>query len=577
MAKYYLPGIGGQINRNNDDSSPYQVSPMLNTYSPRLFGAPQQLTHLNDMRLLSAPDESHYGPVGDFYLTKILQDAQICNFSIGRAVFTGGMSSVANIFRVAAQYAVAMHRYDIYGTNNSEVKNNNTVNSVMQEANIETYKNKLGEVEEEFQITTAGTAGLTGLDEDTTVLDTESMGVKDLLASLGDMFVKGGALLTADILTSLSVQQPFYTFESDWFTHMNNVKTMINTAVIMLGLQKAPVRIGDCLYPIGMDVNVKKDNDVWSNYRYITPTSGLGDVTGIDTLSGDTSQYVSFMIDSSSVSESYTNNVGDSQLFSNVMNSGSSYGAELAFLTNSSIGKVDDFLINKLGDATNIAQRLVSSLTGGIGRFTAAITGSMARSYLGDHTIYPQVYQSSSSSSSMTFTIHLTSDGDPYSFLINILVPLFHLFDMAWPRLSKNNASAYQYPPIIQANIPGMWGTRLGMVTSLTVTKNPNGKDVSINGYPLSVDVSVTITDLQHVMVTSPMNQVSCFLNNDTMFDYIAQTCGCDKYRVNPAIRLVSKLALASSAVTNTFNTLGDALMNEVNAFANRMSGVYRV
>ena len=78
-------------------------------------------------------------------------------------------------------------------------------------------------------------------------------------------------------------------------------------------------------------------------------------------------------------------------------------------------------------------------------------------------------------------------------------------------------------------------------------------------------------------MVTSPMNQVSCFLNNDTMFDYIAQTCGCDKYRVNPAIRLVSKLALASSAVTNTFNTLGDALMNEVNAFANRMSGVYRV
>ena len=52
--KYYLPGLGGQIDDGSGLSGMYQASPLLNTYSPRLFGAPPQLTHLNDMRLKSS-------------------------------------------------------------------------------------------------------------------------------------------------------------------------------------------------------------------------------------------------------------------------------------------------------------------------------------------------------------------------------------------------------------------------------------------------------------------------------------------------------------------------------------------
>ena len=115
------------------------------------------------------------------------------------------------------------------------------------------------------------------------------------------------------------------------------------------------------------------------------------------------------------------------------------------------------------------------------------------------------------------------------------------------------------------------------MITSLTVTKNPNGGDVSVNGYPLSVDVQVQIADLQHVLMTSPMNQVSTFLNNNTMFDYIAQCCGCDKYRVNPAVRLVSKLALAASFVRNGFDNIGDAIMSGANSWLNRKFGYSNV
>lgn len=102
---YYLPGIGGEV--NTDEYGLFQSNPLLNSYSPRLFGAPHQLTHLNDMRLLSSKGDDP-GPVGDFYLEKILTNAEICNIVVGRAVFTGGMNGLVSGVRNLIQYASAM-------------------------------------------------------------------------------------------------------------------------------------------------------------------------------------------------------------------------------------------------------------------------------------------------------------------------------------------------------------------------------------------------------------------------------------------------------------------------------------
>jgi len=578
MAKYFLPGIGGQI--ENPGDSPYQSSPLLNTYSPRLFGAPPQLTHMNDMRLMSANPEQENtpGPVGDFYLTKILKDAQIANFVVGKALFTGGMSSIANIIRTASQYGYAMSKYEVFDSSGNSASGSSTATAILKEANIDTYNKSLSEDTGWTNMKKASELGMTDIDGDTSVADLDSLGsAKSIIENLSDLLLNGGKLL-APMLTSLSVQQPFYTFESDWYSYINNVKMMINTAVIMLGLQSACVRIGDNFYPIGLDVNVKKDTDVWSNYRFITPNKGLGDVTSIDTQTGDTSQYVSFMVEPTGSSESFSNNIGDSQIYSTVLNKGSSLGNEIAFITNSSANAVDDAVVNLAGGTVAAAQRVMSALTAGTGRFTAAIAGSMARSFLGDHTIYPQVFQSHSATSEMSLKVKLSaSAGDPYSYLIDVLVPYFFILGMALPELSKNNASAYSFPPLIQCNIPGLWGTRLGMVKSVTVTKNPSGKDLSVHGYPLSIDVTITIADLQHVLMTSGMNKISTFLNNHTMFDYIAQCAGVDKYRVNGSIRLVSKLALAASAANNMFHNVGDSILNDVTSWANRMTGTYRL
>ena len=569
MAEVYLPGIGAQMDADADGA--FQPNPLLSAYSPRLFGSPPQLTSLNDIRLMSSPDGNKEGAVGDFYLTKILQNAQIANFTVGKALFTGGMSSIANIIRTCAQYAAAIKKYNIYesdGVSRASDAQLASVKADLEQAET-AYNNSLTSMNEDYVTKTA--------DDGSTILDIDAIGgtaaAEKYLSSADGVF--GGIM--ASVLTSLSVQQPFYTFEKDWSSYIQNVKMMINTAIIMLGLNDGVVRIGDELKPITLKNKDDKENDVWANYRFITATEELGTVNGIDSQNGDTSQYVSFMVEPQGSNESYTNSVGDSQIYSSVINQGSSIGSEIAFITNSSVSGLDDAVVNIAGGAINAAEGVLSALGSGVGRFTAAIAGSMARSFLGDHTIYPQVFQSHSSTSSKDFVVHLVaSSGDPYTYFTEILVPYFHILGMALPRMSQNNASAYAYPPMVQVNVPGLWGCRMGMVTSVSVNKNPSGKDFSIQGFPLSIDVTITVTDLAHVLVTSPMDRPAVFLNNHKMFDYIAQCAGVDKYRVNPAIRLVARLALAGHAANNALKNIGNAVLNDFTSFVNRMAGTYR-
>lgn len=570
MSEYYLPSLGGQLDSTSD---PFQQSPLLNTYSPRLFGAPPQLSNLCDMRLMSSVDDKP-GPVGDFYLQDILKDSMVANFVVGRALFTGGMPTFGEFLRTSLNYAKAISKYNIYGANDQKLDTSSS----------QYIKNTI--TEEKIKSVMESNTPLHGVDteyngEKVTQLDLSNPDYGDnaeLEDSLSGMFGEAAAAIAAPLLTSMTVNQPFYTFDSDWFTYINNVKMMINTGVIMLGLQKACVRIGDQYLPIGMNASVTKDTDVWSNYRYITSNKNLGMVTGIDTLLGDTSQYVSFMLEPNGVSENYQNNSSTSQIYANVINKGAGIGNEIAFITGSSMNSVDDAVLKITGSAINVAESVMSNMTLGAGKFTAALAGSMARSFIGDHTIYPEVYTGSSSTTSMSLKTKLVArSGDPYSFLIDIWVPMCFALGMVLPQMTKNNAASYAYPPLIQCTVPGSWGTRLGLITDLNITKNNDGKSLSVHGFPTSVEITFNIKDLQHVMVSSGMNDPSRFINNNTMFDYIAQTCGCDKYKVNGAVRMVSKLALTASAVNNTFYTMGSTMLTDATSLINKKTGTGRM
>lgn len=569
-AKFYLPSVGGEISQTSGAS---QAAPILNSYSPRLFGAPPQLTHYNDMRLMSSLGDKP-GPVGDFYLNDILRDAQVANFVVGRALFTGGMSTFGEFLRTAVNYAKAITKYNIYdatGQSIDKASASNITNSITEEQIKNAMENNNTIIGTDVEDENGDTYSRLKI-EDESYGDNEA-----LIENIGSLFGATASAITSPLLTSMLVQQPFYTFDADWNTYINNVKMMINTGVIMLGLQDACVRIGDNYLPIGMDAALSAENDTWANYRFITPTKGLGTANEINKLSGDTSQYVSFMIEPSGISENYNNTTGQSQIYSQVINQGASLGNEIAFITGASKSRVDDAVLSLAGKAADVAQSVLSNMTLGVGKFTAAIAGSMAKTFVGDHTIYPEVYQSSTANSSMSLkTKFVARDGSPYSFLIDCWVPMCFCLGMALPQLAKNNASAYSYPPLIQCSVPGAWGTRLGIIESLDITKNNDGKSLSVHGFPTSVEVSIKVKDLQHVMVSSGMDKPAQFLNNNTMFDYIAQSCGCDKYKVNGAIRLVSKLALNASASQNMLYNFGSGLQSDFASMVNTAFGTGR-
>lgn len=578
---YYIPGIGGEV--ETDENGLFQSNPLLSSYSPRLFGAPHQLTHLNDMRLMSSSDNEP-GPVGDFYLEKILNNAEICNIVVGRAVFTGGMNGFVSAIRNLIQYSSALKKYGDYIFVNSKDNTNHVksgANISFNGASLEAYKTALeqeGKAGKDYAITTE--TDEYGNSYTVSANTSEADGIMtDLGQWLEGIDQKAGMLRTA-LKTSWSVQQPFYSFDSDWGTYIQRVKFMINAFTTMLGVGNASVRIDDRMMKIGATGVYTAEEDVWANYRYITPKKNLGVVTAIDTQNGDTSQYVSFMIDPSGSSESYTNAVGESQIYSSVINQGSSVGNEIAFLTNSSQSALDDAIIGIASKSINAAEAVLSGLGGGLGRFTASVAGSLAKSYVGDHTIYPQIFQSHTSTTSKSITIHLNaSGGDPYSYLTDICVPISFILPLVLPEMARNTASAYAYPPVVQLNIPGLWGTRLGMVTQVDITKNPSGKDFSIHGYPLSVDVNITVTDLQHVMVATGMDKPAMFLNNNTMFDYIAQCAGVDKYRVNGSMRLITKLTLGISSLSGKgiFANIGNALHTDLHHLANKIKKTYAI
>ena len=604
MANYYLPGFAGQISSKSDEKPYEQKAPLYNLYSPRLFGAPPQFTNQCDLRLKSSLG-TEPGPVGDWYMDNILIDAQVCNFIVGHARFDGGFSTLTSIMQSAHRYGTALKHYNVFDSNGNEVTRIDSA-EVAAMANdellMEDYSSQLGlnestdseedgedgyapvdgmqdaQQELDTDIQAESSAGTTGASDESYAMDVDSIeGADSILTGIASMFKTTGVLGGTSGLMQIfkganKLQHAFYTFEADWSSYIDNVRMMINSAIVMLGLSDAKVRIGDSLWPINATEKLSK-TDVWANYRFITPTSknGVGDFNAIDTLSGEFNQYVSFMVEPVQIQENYSNQTTESQIYANVIKSGETLGNEIAFLTNTSANMIDDAVINLAGQGINMAEKVMTNLTLGSGKFTAAVLGSMAKSYTGEHTIFPQIFQVHQSTSEVSLNIKLrASAGDPYSYLMEILVPIFHLMAMAIPQMSKSAASAYSYPPLVQINIPGVWGTRLGIVRSLSFTKS--GNDFSINGYPLAVDVTVAVTDLQHVIMSSPMSNKSQMLNNDTMFDYIAQCAGVDKYRFNPAIRIVTKLILAASAGENFVHNIGKSVLNWATGTINRMT-----
>ena len=224
-----------------------------------------------------------------------------------------------------------------------------------------------------------------------------------------------------------------------------------------------------------------------------------------------------------------------------------------------------------MADAAQFIGGLVEPITGG---FALNLFNGALRSVKGQKMIYPKIYEGSRSEMNYTFNINLSSPyGDVYNYYMNIVVPLMHLIALAAPRMVSANSVAS--PFLVQAFIPGMCTCQLGIVQNLRITKNPNQKHVSVNGYPLDIKVEMQIEELYNALSISPANDPASFLFNETLNDYMANLAGLqpsvDTYTSQRAVTFqgLEEYFTTGEFVNDTISGLVYKIEESVNPFIN--------
>lgn len=284
----------------------------------------------------------------------------------------------------------------------------------------------------------------------------------------------------------------------------SNVGTTITTAV------------GAGLGAVGSAIG----NDVSSTVSHFMST------TTTDVIVNKASS-VLFMVEPGSYEETYSNRTEESIIAQTIDGITSGVGQELAFITNSEVdfGLADDllsFLGNTVQSATTAIAGLVKPLTGG---FVSNMLNGAMQAVKGQKMIYPKIYKGSDAARAYNFSIKLaTPYGDPYNYYMEMLVPLAHLLCLVNPRMVTANTVASPY--LVQVTIPGNVTCNLGIVSQMTVTKNPTSDRVSVHGYPLEIEVKFTVEELYNTLPISPANDPASFLFNETLNDYMANMAG---------------------------------------------------
>ena len=257
--------------------------------------------------------------------------------------------------------------------------------------------------------------------------------------------------------------------------------------------------------------------------------TGNTDVTASDLISAlDTNcDYVQFYIDPSTFSESSRNSTTESKL-QQIATSGNELFKEAQFIMDSGGASDVQQTIESFGDnALTSLQSLFSSGNSSFSSVVSRIADFSKQIIDGSVMIFPKIYTGSDYSRNYNIKIHLqTPYGDRYSYYQNILVPLMHIVGLTAPR--QTSANSYSSPFIIKAYLPGIFNCELGIVDSVNISKNPEGDALSVDGYPLSVDVDLSIIDLYSDLMIAPTTDVSLFLSNTSLIDYLATNCGLD-------------------------------------------------
>ena len=407
---------------------------------------------------------------------------------------------------------------------------------------------------------------------------------KSVTAALLDAADKGSSAVFRNLnrageLASNEVR--LYDFKKDYVNYMNTVNFYCRVGASWLGVQN---------YQLYDTINKKStylNKFDWKNYKWYTGQTGATGVlsklvhtsnnpelsnmenevedTGdlADVLEGN--QYIQFYVNPDGTGEDSFGNDTKESAFKNIFDSVSNNEIikELSWMMQSNaFGEGASDVYNSLDDAGNAFSGFIGDTLSGPGGTTSAM-GSVLSSIFnmsgnilkGDNVVIPNVYQNSRyNKASFNVSINLrTPYGNILSYYLNIFVPLMHLLPLVAPR--QSSANTYNCPFLVKAWIEGSNTCNLGLVTSMTVSRDQSTR--SIDGLPSSVTVNLTFEDLYSDLSITPSSalNIKYFLANTPLVDYLATNCGMSLTAPN----LKKKIDVYT---TGYGNILGDVIPN---------------
>lgn len=272
----------------------------------------------------------------------------------------------------------------------------------------------------------------------------------------------------------------------------------------------------------------------------------------VDAVSQESVQWLVLKVDAvETVSESFSNSTTQSEIQSKINDMSSTNQAARFSLSDFNTGfKGIDAVINTV-------KSTMSGIASGL-----QLDGLVSLTGAGFVDIPERWDDSASEFPSSSYTIQLRAPyGDLLSQFINIDVPLACLLAAALP-ISHGNQS-YGSPFLCEMYAQGKNVIRLGMISSLSITRGTGNMGWSPEGSPLGIDVSFTIKDLSTIMhapidvaMANPLNPFAGLLPRDSAFhDYLAvlgnmslhsMTTTTDRFRMSVA----NKVAMYRNMVT---------------------------
>lgn len=158
-----------------------------------------------------------------------------------------------------------------------------------------------------------------------------------------------------------------------------------------------------------------------------------------------------------------------------------------------------------------------------VGGVLGSVSGAVKSAATGGKILFPLDWQNSTYNKDISLSFKFTSPyGDPGSIFEYVYKPFICLLALTLPRQSAE--SSYTSPFILRVDSPGWFNSDMCAVSSFTYKKGGSDDLWSVDNLPLSIEVTLGITDLMPTLMMA--NRHSAFLSNPSFHTFFMNMAG---------------------------------------------------